>query len=68
MNEIALLTQGSENPGGRPARGIRESRSGTTESRQVVKRAARLAEPLLSEKINLSPELHRDSDVAEADR
>ena len=33
-----------------------------------MERAVRLAEPLLSEKINLSPELHRDSDVAEADR
>jgi hypothetical protein len=30
--------------------GIRESRSGTPDSRQVVERAARLAEPLLSEK------------------
>ena len=37
------------------ARGIRESRSGTPDSRQVVERAVRLAEPLLSEKKESEP-------------
>ena len=37
------------------ARGIRESRSGTSDCRQVVERAVRLAEPLLSEKKKSEP-------------